>query len=139
MKKLCVILVAACLCLPVAAQPDKAKMEEIHAKKIAYIAEVMHLTPTEAQAFWPLYNELGDKMAVKRKRSMQLEKLLHEAPQADCEKVNDELVNLKLEMAQIRKAYYERYKTVLSAEKISLLFRAEMDFKHQLLKSIEKK
>ena len=59
------------------AQPKgKPSMEEIKARKIAYITEMVQLTPEEAQNFWPLYNELQQKIAAQHKKRHDLSKFL---------------------------------------------------------------
>ena len=43
-------------------------LEEIQSKRIAFITERVNFTPEEAQAFWPLYNELRLKKAELNKK-----------------------------------------------------------------------
>ena len=40
-------------------KPDKSKIRTL---KVAYLTEQLEFTPTEAEAFWPIYNTYQDKM-----------------------------------------------------------------------------
>ena len=42
-------------------QRKKMLKDKIEAQKIAYITNELSLTATEAQQFWPIYNEFSDK------------------------------------------------------------------------------
>lgn len=122
------------------AQPKgKPSMEEIKARKIAYITEMVQLTPEEAQNFWPLYNELQQKIAAQHKKRHNLEKQLNSDNTINYETINDELVQSRVEIALLQKNYYEKYKAILSAEKINRLFKAEHGFKKVLLEDFNKK
>ncbi len=123
------------------AQPKgKPSMEEIKARKIAYITEMVQLTPEEAQNFWPLYNELQQKIAAQHKKRHDLEKQFNSNNTTiNYEAINDELVQLRVEIVLLQKTYYEKYKAILSAEKINRLFKAEHGFKKVLLKDFNKK
>jgi hypothetical protein len=142
MKRGLIILVFTLSIATIIAQPKgKICMEEIKARKIAYITDVVKLTPEEAQLFWPIYNELQQKIADFHKKRHALEKQISESNgiSIDYEKINDELVQLRVEIATIQQTYYKKYKTILSAEKINRLFKAEHGFKKVLLESFDKK
>ena len=114
-------------------------MEDIKARKVAYITEVVQLTPEEAQVFWPLYNEFQQKnMEMHKKRRKLVKQIENSASEADYEAVNDAMTQLDVDEVLLRKTYYEKYKTILSAEKIYRLFKAEHGFKKVLLESFEK-
>ncbi len=141
MKKTVLLALMVAVSVVTMAQPKmKFDKEEMKAQKVAYITEKVQLTPDEAQQFWPLYNELQEKIRLVHKQRHELEKSLDEASSAaDYERVNDAMVQSRMEMATLRKTYYEKYKQVLSAEKIHRLFKAEHGFKRVLLDRFEKK
>jgi hypothetical protein len=49
------MLLAVMLAAPAAAQQESAELERIRTEKKAWVALNMELTPTEAEAFWPVY------------------------------------------------------------------------------------
>jgi hypothetical protein len=60
MKKLTIIFLSAViLSLPAIAQRRMtgSEFEQFKSQKIAFITEKLNLTPKEAQAFWPVYNQ----------------------------------------------------------------------------------
>ena len=57
MKKIIIILFFASTGL--IAQPDR--FEKIRTLKTAYITQELSLTPSEAEKFWPVYNEYDSK------------------------------------------------------------------------------
>ena len=137
MKRGLIILVFTLSIATIIAQPKgKICMEEIKARKIAYITDVVKLTPEEAQLFWPIYNELQQKIADFHKKRHALEKQISESNGIS---IDYEIVQLRVEIATTQQTYYKKYKTILSAEKINRLFKAEHGFKKVLLESFDKK
>jgi hypothetical protein len=124
------------------AQPGDRK-EKIEAFKVAFITQRLNLGTKEAQAFWPVYNEYLDKLEAARSlRSADL-KNNRINPESLSDKdaaalLGNELLAREKE-AQVTREYYEKFKTVLSVKKALLLFKAEDDFKRELLKQISGK
>ena len=71
MKYVVTILALSFLSLGQAnAQDEKlegSKREKLQALKVGYLTEKLALTPEEAQAFWPLYNEMEARVKETRK------------------------------------------------------------------------
>lgn len=112
------------------------KREEIKAQKVAFITEKVNLTVAEAKKFWPLYNELQVKKQEIMKESRQLRKD-SKGENINYEQLNDVRINAKIKEAELEKEYYLKFKTVLSAEKIYNLNKAERDFQKELLGRIQ--
>lgn len=136
-----------CLMLPVfysSAQAQPAdKKEKIEALKVSFITRRLNLNTREAQAFWPVYNEYLDKL--ESARSMRSADLKNNRidPETMAEKecetlLNNELASREKEI-QITREYYEKFKSSLSLKKVLLLYKAEDDFKRELLKQISGK
>ena len=117
------------------------RMNNLRAQKIAFITQRMNLTPDEAQVFWPIYNELSQKKDVLNKRrkeiTFELKNNKDNYSDAEKEKLADEYINLKLKDANLDLEYYEKFKKVLSIEKVLRLFQAELAFKGYLLNKIK--
>jgi hypothetical protein len=115
------------------------RLDEIKAKKVAFITEKVGLTPEEAQAFWPIYNEKQQKKMDLNKESFKDRKDKKDKKEnVDFQKLNEEKIDADIKSASLEKEYYAKYKKVISDEKIFKLYRAEKEFKLELLKSIEK-
>jgi hypothetical protein len=58
---------------------------------------------------------------------------------AEAEKVLNDMVNFKIQEADLLKKYALEFKKVLPVKKVVLLFKAENDFKRELLKKLAKR
>lgn len=114
---------------------------QIEAQKISYITQTLDLTPEEAQVFWPVYNQLDKKKEVIRQRGKVLYRKLHHHMDSLSEKelvsISDELIDMKLEEAKLKKEYHLKFKKVLPTKKILNLYHTEKKFQGMLLKRIK--
>lgn len=118
---------------------DKAAFQ---AKKNAFITAEVGLTPEEAEVFIPLCNELQEKMFEVGRECRKLTKELkhNESPtEADYSRVNDECVGVKLKEAALEKEYYEKFKKILSPEKLYKYRRAEYKFARNFMRGPDDK
>jgi len=61
MRKLLLVLILAGSFAGNAQQPSPETLEKIEAARIALISERLELTPEQAEKFWPIYREFGNK------------------------------------------------------------------------------
>lgn len=141
-------LLACCLSvLVLKAQPDMPppspeRLREIKAQKSAFITARLELTPEEAQAFWPIYNEYDDKQDVLRKEMRDLFK----GPQEDEGLTEAEAANLldkglqhRQREIDLEKAYSERFRKSIGAVKVLKLRKAEHDFNREVLRKFRER
>ena len=90
MKKLISVLCALTLVSAVAiAQPNNKKKgadqwrEKVRAEQVAFITNELNLTEAEAQAFWPVYNDVQNKRREAFKASGEAFKALSEGIDGD--------------------------------------------------------
>jgi hypothetical protein len=121
------------------AQAD-SKKEKIDALRATFISKKVNFTAQEAQAFWPLYNEMNDKLDATRKTF----RLQYNATTNYDFKTDKEAetylaaeLNLKQKEFEIYRDYYERFKKVLPVKKVAAVRRAEDDFKKEIIKTIK--
>lgn len=119
------------------------KNEAIAAMKVSFITRKLNLTPKEAQAFWPVYNQYEEELETLRKNHR---KMLNDAKDdfselsdADIEKMVDEQVRFKQNEIDVLKKYHPQFKKALPVKKVVLLYRAEEEFKRHLIKQIKGK
>ncbi|MGQ0828523.1 MAG: hypothetical protein ACT4ON_09030 [Bacteroidota bacterium] len=134
------IAVLACLTSLAFAQPADAKRDKIDALRASFMAKRVNFTAQEAQAFWPLYNEMNDRQeAVRKTFRLQYNAKTDFNFQTDKEAesyINAELL-LKQKEYEIFREYYEKFKKILPVKKVAAVKRAEEDFKKELIKSIK--
>jgi hypothetical protein len=118
MKKLILfLLVFAGISYICAAQPPK---ERIKALKVAYITKELNLTSSEAEKFWPVYNEYFG----------EIEKVVRES-EPDELKREEKILN-------IRKKYKPEFKKVLGDDiRVNKVFVIDRNFKEVLRKEME--
>ena len=128
------------------AQPDhgkwKQKRENIEAEKIAYITQQLQLTPSEAQVFWPIYNEFKSKRdaILKDKITGQCQVRnadTEEITDKQATEISDNMIINEQKVVDLRKEYHAKFKTVLTPKKLLRLYQTEKEFKRKLLKEIK--
>lgn len=98
--------------------------DDYKAKKIAYLTAELDITPSEAESFWPVYNEYSGKLRALRKKGK-------EANSAE-----ENVANKEAKVA-LEKEYLSKFKEVLPAAKVDKLFEAEKKWKQKLLEEIK--
>lgn len=119
------------------------RKEKVEAMKIAYITNQLELTPTEAQQFWPIYNEYENKIQAIRQSRRKDKKdgpdNLDQMSDKEVEALVDGEVNIRQKEIEVMKEYNSKFKGVLPIRKVAKLYRAQEDFKRELLKKIQER
>ena len=138
-KYIYLVAIAATISLNVMAQ----KGERLEAMKIGFITERLNLSSDEAKVFWPIYNKFTDDMKKLRQSSKgKISEEMADMPamtDAEADKVLNDMVNFKIQEADLVKKYASEFKKVLPVKKVVLLFKAENDFKRELLKKLSQR
>ncbi|MEH6679366.1 MAG: hypothetical protein V7724_02405 [Sediminicola sp.] len=124
-------------CLVVSAQ-HKPDNDKIKALKIAFLTERLELSSSEAQRFWPIYNDHELKMdELRRKEWKHIRNKAKETESLTEKEANDlvcQFSHLEDEKTAENKRFLEAVRPILSGKKTLLLIKAEDDFKKQLFK-----
>lgn len=142
-KKIILLTVTLLATSLVFGQPKDGKRpnkEKIQAMKVGYITEKLDLTTQEAQQFWPIYNEFDSKMddTHKAMRKMHKEETsIDDMSDTEVEKMVDSIDALRQKELDLHKEYHAKFKTVLPIKKVAKLYKADEDFKRDLLKKIK--
>lgn len=114
--------------------------EKIETMKIGFITQKLNLTSDEAKIFWPVYNKFTEEL--KKMRQSTKGKLTEEMADmtnmtdAEADKILTDMINFKIQEAELIKKYANEFKKVLPIKKVVLLFKAENDFKREILKQL---
>lgn len=130
------------------AQPPRGPLgekmgERVKVARIAFLTRELDLTELEAQKFWPIYNKF-DAEREKIRAEAKVERLISKA---DLEKMSDADVETAIQKAfdaqesevKLRKSYHTEFRKVLSIRKVAILYRAEEDFKRELLRELRER
>ena len=119
------------------------KGERLETMKIGFITERLNLSSEEAKVFWPVYNKFTDDMKKLRQSSKgKISEEMADMPamtDAEAEKVLNDMVNFKIQEADLLKKYAAEFKKVIPVKKVVLLLKAENDFKRELLKKLSQR
>ena len=137
MKKILFVLFCLTSVVGVFAQPQNGRVKErVEAQRVGFITQRLNLTPEESQAFWPVYNQYTEKLQQIR-NSVKLEQPLDDMSDADTEKLIMAQMDKESRELDLRKEYYQKLKKVISVKKIAKLYKAERDFRGELLKQLQ--
>lgn len=121
------------------AQSD-SKKDKIDALRATFIAKKVNFTTQETQLFWPLYNEMNDKLDVVRKTfrlQYNTTTNFNFITDKEAETYLAAELNLKQKEFETYKEYYEKFRKILPVKKVAALRRAEEDFKREIIKTIK--
>jgi hypothetical protein len=122
------------------AQTSDSKKDKIEALRATFIAKKVNFTDQESRTFWPLYNEMNDKLDVNRKifrLQYNANTNYNFATDKEAQAYLNAELNLRQKEFEIYKEYYEKFQKVLPVKKVAALRRAEEDFKKEIIKSIK--
>jgi hypothetical protein len=101
----------------------------IQLRRQAIVTSVMDLTPTESQAFWPLYRDYRVEMA---KVGDRVSKLLVQytdqydtLTDAQADQIMKEWLSIENAKNDVKKKYVARFKKILPSRKVMRFFQAD--------------
>src|SRR6185437_8323510 len=89
------------------------RAEKIQALKIAFITQKLQLTSTEAEKFWPVYNQYENEIKSLRSNNQ-----------------NGDVLENEEKLLNIRKKYKPSFEKIIGPEKVNQLFAAEKEFRN---------
>jgi hypothetical protein len=128
-----------------AQQGDEAsdKKDKIEAFKVSFLSQKLKLSPEEARVFWPVYNQYQDELETVRrnwkKETSTVKATIENMTDKEIEKLVDGEIVFRQNEMDVKKKYHIQLKKVLPLRKLAILYRAEEEFKRELLKRIQEK
>jgi hypothetical protein len=135
-----ITLVACLICISTFAQKkDPSTETEFRAKKQAYMTKKAGLTQEESEKFFPLYFEFQDKKKEINKQAWTIAKKgkKPETTETEYEEIISTFFNNQEIITQLEKEYIKKYREVLSAKKVYLVYWAEMKFSRNMMKILQ--
>ena len=137
MKKIISVLFALALVAGIAQAQDKQEKknghdwrEKVRAEQVAFITSELDLSESEAQAFWPVYNDVQKQRREAFKNVGQAFAALQEgAEDKDAAKLLDQYLAAKKASEKVEADAVARYKKVLPVSKVAKLLMAEEKFR----------
>ncbi len=101
---------------------NQRNSSRVDALKIAYITKEMNLTESEAQRFWPIYNDYSDELRTARR-----------------ERRNNGNLDSEEKILNIRRKYETAFTRALDSEKTARFFKAEKDFRKYAVEELKER
>ena len=139
MKKIISVLISLALVAGMASAQDKQEKknghdwrEKVRAEQVAFITSELDLSESEAQAFWPVYNDVQKQRREAFKNAGQAFAALQEGAEGkDADKLLDQYLAAKKAGEKIEADAVVRYKKVLPVSKVAKLLLAEEKFRQK--------
>ena len=115
---------------------DNGWRERVRAEKVAFLTAEIDLTESEAQVFWPIYNEIQKAQregfeAVKNAYDAMAKGVEEKKSGKEMEKLVKAYIDAKEKNEGIETKYLNKLLKVLHAEKVARYYVAEEKFRHQ--------
>ncbi len=120
------------------AQPTQKerKKEKIEAYRVAFITARLNLTASEAEKFWPVYNEFADARE-RIREEFKMDKDLDVLSDAEVEDALSKHLEGEQKELDLKKESIQKLRKVLPARKVVKLQMIEREFKAEILKKIK--
>lgn len=147
MKKLYIAIILAVFCSTNLFAQEKREgnsemFEKIKAEKISYFTSKLDLTPAEAQAFWPVYNEFEKKRFDIHRQIHDFERMhdedIDKLAESEIEKMITNYLSSFEKEALLLKDYNKQFQKILPEKKVLLLYRTENQFRSHLIREFKK-
>ncbi|HPF51870.1 MAG TPA: hypothetical protein PK335_09870 [Draconibacterium sp.] len=109
------------------------RWERYRSEKIAFLTNKLDLSPTEAQKFWPVYNEMDKERSEVQQERRDLDRQVREATETLSDK---EIIKLTRDYASnaekegsLATKYNEQFLKILPPQKVLKLYKAENEFR----------
>ena len=121
---------------------DPAMFEKIKADKISFFTSKLNLTPSEAQSFWPVYNEFEKKRFDIKQQIHDFERMpdeeLAKLSEAEIEKLTNNYIGSFEKEALLLKEYNKQFLKILPNKKVLMMYRTENEFRSHLIREFRK-
>ncbi|MFC7522456.1 hypothetical protein ACFQRK_00760 [Parapedobacter sp. GCM10030251] len=143
-KQLGFIVLTLLFSIATVAQESRAqRFERIEAEKIAFITKELNLTPSEAQRFFPAYNQYFKEIStLKRERrsnkpnytpNLQSQKLAGNGFNPS----NRDVLAFDAKELEVKKIYRKRFSDIIGPARASRFFEVEEEFRNYLLRELQ--
>jgi hypothetical protein len=140
MKRIAILLLV--IFLPaVRSIAQNPKMEKLNNFKIGFFSKKLDMSSSEAEKFWPVYNEYQNK-----KNQLQLEKIKinrtfnqgeNSLSDSQLTELGDKYVECLVQESSLAVAFHQKLKEVLPPAKIIKYYQAEVQYKAELLNELQ--
>lgn len=124
-----------------AARQSTQPMQRIHAAKMAYLTDRLHLTATQSAQFVPIYNNYEKDMRALRVKYRMKYKIESDEDAGDVparQRVDDDL-DYQQDVIVLKRKYNDQFLTAISAEQLADMYVAEREFRQLLIQRLKQR
>lgn len=115
--------------------------KKLMSEKVAFLTIEMGITPEEAQAFWPVYNQVSKERDEAMRSVFQSFKALEDAvsagkPEKEISKLLNEYMKALEQQGKIESEAGAKYEKVLPVDKLAKLYVGEEKFRRQQVRRL---
>jgi len=150
MKKVLWIIVISVMAFSVQGQPQRKAFERVHAAKVAYITDRIQLTTKQAEHFWPVYDDFErDRIAIRKKyfpsdkgtdegnrEHGRNNRNYQDRNEGDARQNVEDNLDFQQEELDLKKKYSIEFMKIISAQQLTLLYKAEREFRQLLMQRL---
>ncbi len=122
------------------------KMQTIENYKTMFYTREIGLTSSEAERFWPIYNEYFKKMDeifqkknTLMKQLFSSERLMETLSDKEVKNLLDAYLSCIEKESALHTEYYKKFLTAMPAKKVARYYQAEQQFKQILLQNLHRR
>ncbi|XOV67058.1 MAG: hypothetical protein ACFHU9_15640 [Fluviicola sp.] len=116
------------------------KKERVKQLKIAFFTEELDLSEDEAEKFWPIYNEMEEKVKVEKKKKISATNTIKNGfdtmSDAEIEAKMKEVLDARINEAELEKEYLVKIGDAIGFKKAAKVVSLEAQFKRELVKRL---
>lgn len=129
------ILIISLFLLTITAWSQNQKIDQA---RVNFISQKLQLSQAESQKFWPVYNEYLDKIkSIRHQRKKMFQEFDYSQNPADADQFLKTFNQLELAEYQIKNEYSQKFKQIIGVVKTAHLFKAEEEFRLELVKILK--
>lgn len=122
------------------AQTSKSAAQKIQDEKISFFNEELGLSKAESEAFWPLYTDFQNRrnriVAEKRNLMQYYTGNRKNIPESEITEILNKYISLEKQETALLESYNEKFRKILSDDKVFRIYLTEIKFKDYLLKKL---
>lgn len=120
---------------------NKEQRNKVAEAKKIYFQQELKLTDSESAKFWPIYDELHQKMRVNRKSERalgnELKNNIEQLSEAEAFSKSQQLFELQMAMIQLKKNYLLQFEQILGKKRAISVFVLEVSFRKELMQRLK--
>lgn len=141
MKRGVFVLIALMVLSIFSVSAQNPNRERLDSYKIAFFTQKLKLTPSEAEKFWPLYNELQEKKTQIQLEKLHLNRKFNQEASMLSDKemtaMGDKLIELEVLEANLSLTFHQHIKEMLPPVKVLRFYQAETQYRLKLLNELQ--